>query len=142
MSERTTPCYHFFPAHTQPDKMVRFLQQELASGLQIVDFIEVGVQQLNGWLFQLEESDRLGIEQQISYIPRGKETEITAMLAGKYLERMLDVKTGYLLIWSEQSPSLVGIEEGFLEVLFGRWIPNLWPVWFVTTILSLYFWIK
>jgi hypothetical protein len=128
--------------HTEPEKIVRWLQQELGSGLQVVDFIEVGAHRPTGWLFQLDENWIADVEQQVSYIPVGQEEKIAENLEGNYLDRIMDVKTGYLLIWSNQSPSLVGTDEGFFEVLIGRWIPNLWPIWFIATIISLYFWVK
>lgn len=142
MAERIVPLYQFFPVHTEPEKMVRWLQQELVTGLQVVDFVEVGLQRPSGWLFQLDENWINGVEQQISYIPIGQEGKIAEKLNGNYLDRIMDVKTGYLVIWSEQSTSLVGTNEGFFEVLIGRWIPNMWPVWFLFTIASLYFWLK
>ncbi len=142
MGERKVPLYQFFPVHTEPEKLVRWLQQELATGLQVVDFVEVGTHRQSGWIFQLDENWVAGIEQQVSYFPIGKEEKIAEKLEGNYLDRIMDVKTGYLVIWSEQSASLVGTREGFFEVLIGRWIPNMWPVWFFCTIISIYFWLK
>jgi hypothetical protein len=142
MGERKVPLYQFFPIHTEPEKLVLWLQQELGTGLKLVDFSEVGLYRPSGWLFQLDENWISGVEQQVSYFPIGQEAKIAERLEGKYLDRIIDVKTGYLVIWSEQSSSLVGTNEGFFEVLLGRWIPNMWPVWFICTIASVYFWLK
>ena len=142
MGERKVPLYQFFPVHTEPEQLVRWLQQQLGTGLQLVDFLEVGVHRPSGWLFHLDENWIAGLEQQVTYIPVGQEEKMAKKLEGNYLDRILDVKTGYLLIWSKDSDSLVGTDEGFFEVLLGRWIPNLWPVWFLATIASIYFWLK
>jgi hypothetical protein len=93
-------------------------------------------------LFHLDENWIADVEQQVTYIPVEQEEKMAERLEGNYLDKILDVKTGYLVIWSKNSDSLVGTDEGFFEVLIGRWIPNLWPVWFFATIASIYFWLK